>query len=439
MSSEICVDFKTVDCQEFCVRIADGTHDSPKEATEGKRLVTSKNVKGGRLEIESAYLISQQDFDAINKRSKVDQWDLLLTMIGTVGEVCVVSQPNPDFAIKNVGLLKCGDELKAKWLYYFLRSPQGQELIDQRKKGSTQQYISLTEIRKLPVSLPETADAMRDIVDILTSLDDRITLLRETNTTLEAIAQALFKSWFVDFGPVHAKMEGRAPEGMDEATTALFPDEFDESELGLVPRGWRVATLAELFDLNPTRKLSKGSMASYLDMASLGTSGHCVEPPIQREMGSGAKFRNGDTLLARITPCLENGKSAFVDFLADGQIGWGSTEFLVLRPKAPLPEYLGYLLCRHSTFREYAIQSMSGTSGRQRIQNDVLGRYLLVMPSREIALVFRDVIEPIQKSIAANHETAQTLATLRDTLLPRLISGQLRLAEAEALFEDACV
>lgn len=167
-------------------------------------------------------------------------------------------------------------------------------------------------------------------------------------------------------------------------------------------------------------------------MASLGTSGHCVEAPIQREMGSGAKFRNGDTLLARITPCMENGKSAFVDFLAEDQIGWGSTEFLVLRPRAPLPEYLGYLLCRHPAFREYGIQSMSGTSGRQRIQNDVLGRYLIAVPGRDIASVFSEVVALIQKSIAANHETAQTLATLRDTLLPRLISGQLRIPEASA-------
>ena len=149
MSFELSPDFKTTECQDFCARVADGTHDSPKETAVGKKLVTSKNVKGGRLELDSAYLISAEDFESINKRSKVDQWDLLLTMIGTVGEVCLVTDPEPDFAIKNVGLLKCGNELKAKWLYYFLRSPQGQKLIEARKKGSTQQYVSLTELRRL--------------------------------------------------------------------------------------------------------------------------------------------------------------------------------------------------------------------------------------------------------------------------------------------------
>src|SRR5690606_15692139 len=100
-------------------------------------------------------------------------------------------------------------------------------------------------------------------------------------------------------------------------------------------------------------------------------------------------------------------------------------------PKPPLPEYFGYLLCRHPLFRDYAIQSMSGTSGRQRIQNDVLGRYLLSVPTPGVAAAFTEIVQPIQESIAENHKTAKTLATLRDTLLPRLISGQLRLPETE--------
>lgn len=302
--------------------------------------------------------------------------------------------------------------------------------------GSAQPSLNRNYIYSIKVCVPIRA-GQDAIAELLEAFDDRIALLRETNTTLEAIAQALFKSWFVDFDPVRAKLDGRVPEGMDEATAALFPDSFDESELGTVPKGWQIATLADAFDINPKRSLKKSVSAPYLDMASLSTSGHCVEAPIQRDMGSGAKFRNGDTLLARITPCLENGKAAFVDFLADDQIGWGSTEFLVLRPKKPLPEYFGYLLCRHPEFREYAIQSMSGTSGRQRVQNDVLGRYMLAVPDENVASAFARVVEVIQKSIAVNHKTGRTLAALRDTLLPRLISGQLRLPEAETILEKA--
>lgn len=172
-------------------------------------------------------------------------------------------------------------------------------------------------------------------------------------------------------------------------------------------------------------------------MSSVNTQGHVVEAEVQREMGSGSKFVNGDTLLARITPCLENGKTAFVDFLLEGKTGWGSTEFVVLRPKSPLPDYFAYLLCRHSAFRDFAIQSMSGTSGRQRIQNDVLGRYPVQIPTSQIADAFRQVTTALQQRIAGNHANAQTLAKLRDTLLPRLISGQLRLPEGVVERETA--
>jgi type I restriction enzyme S subunit len=167
-------------------------------------------------------------------------------------------------------------------------------------------------------------------------------------------------------------------------------------------------------------------------MASVNTQGHVVSGVVQRELGSGTKFVNGDTLLARITPCLENGKSAYVDFLPDEQVGWGSTEFVVLRPRQPLPTYHGYLLVRHPPFRDHAIQSMSGTSGRQRVQNDVLGRFPVAVPTADVAAAFGEPITALQKKIASNHEQARTLASLRDTLLPRLVSGQLRVEHSEA-------
>ena len=307
--------------------------------------------------------------------------------------------------------------------------------IQARKVGSAQGKLPLYNIKSLEILIPsrETQD---NVVALLDALDNRITLLRETNATLEAIAQALFKSWFVDFDPVRAKAEGLEPEGMDAATAALFPDSFEESELGLVPMGWRMLPLEDAYEINPKRKLKKGEMASYLDMASVGTQGHVVSGVVEREMGSGTKFINGDTLLARITPCLENGKSAFVDFLSVDQTCWGSTEFVVLRPRAPLPPYHGYLLARHSAFREHAIQSMSGTSGRQRVQNDVLGRYSVVVPSEEVAETFGAVVGSVQQNIAASQKQAKTLTQLRDTLLPRLISGQLRLPETEASIEN---
>jgi type I restriction enzyme, S subunit len=349
---------------------------------------------------------------------------------GTIGQVFYVAE---DFWPLNTTLyvrdFKGNDP---KFIHYFLKTLDFLAYSDKAAVPG----VNRNHLHEALVVVPPPSVQL-EIASLLGALDDRITLLRETNATLEAIAQALFKSWFVDFDPVRAKSEGRTPEGLDEATAALFPDSFEAPALGLVPKGWHMAPLAEAFEMNPARKLKKGVAAPYLDMASVSTQGHVVEGAIEREMGSGTKFINGDTLLARITPCLENGKTAFVDFLNEEQTGWGSTEFVVLRPKAPLPEYLGYLLCRHSAFREHAIQSMSGTSGRQRVQNDVLGRYPVAVPPEPIAMEFSQVVSALQKKIAGNHRQAQTLATLRDTLLPRLISGQLRLPESAEPFELA--
>ncbi len=398
---------------------------------DGVPLIKVGDINGGRIPAEPKFKVSQ----AVNteyQRTQLRGDELLITLVGEPG-ACVVATSamkgwNPARAIA-VARLK--DPSLRTYVKAVLESRPGKHLIDSVLNTTVQKTLNLKDIRQLPVPLParSVVDAVSQVVD---ALDDRINLLRETNATLEAIAQALFKSWFVDFDPVRAKMAGRAPEGMDEATAALFPDALEESGLGVVPKGWQLMPLAEAFEFNPSRPLKKGVLAPYLDMASVATSGHRTDAPITRELGAGAKFRNGDTLLARITPCLENGKAAFVDFLADQQIGWGSTEFLVMRPKGSLPDYFAYLLCKHQPFLDFAIQSMVGTSGRQRIQNEALGRYLIAVPPNTVGAAFGQLVSPIQSSIAANDEQAKTLATMRDTLLPRLISGQLRLPEAQA-------
>jgi len=403
----------------------------------GIPVVMPTNIGDGGIVEDGISRIDQSDVERLSQH-KLRLGDIVFSRRGDVTKNALI-RPHEIGWFCGTGCLKVrlGDEstATARFISYCLRLPDIKEWLIRHAVGATMPNLNTGILSAVPIHLPPLK-TQHEIASILGTLDDRIALLRDTNTTLEAIAQALFKSWFVDFDPVRAKQEGREPEGMDVATSALFTDSFEESELGMVPVGWQVTYLADAFDINPKRSLRKGLIAPYLDMARLATSGHYVDAPIQREMGSGAKFCNGDTLLARITPCLENGKSAFVDFLADGQVGWGSTEFLVLRPKAPLPEYYGYLLCRHPQFRDFAIQSMSGTSGRQRIQNDVLGRYLLAIPTGEIAIAFTGVVQAVHKLISNNHTTAQTLAAIRDTLLPRLISGQLRLPDAETIIEE---
>lgn len=406
------------------------------QTDDGVSIIRVNNFRDTRIDVSDVMKVSPE-IAAKYERTRLKGGEVLLTVVGTVGQVAVAPPSVAGFNVaRAIAVIHPLPHVSAEWIALCLRSPFSQHLLGSRANTTVQTTINLKDLRALPIPLPPENERVA-ITEMVGALDNRITLLRETNTTLEAIAQALFKSWFVDFDPVHAKMQGRTPEGMIEATAALFPDSFEESELGAVPKGWKWMPLNDAYEINPTRKLKKGDTAAYLDMAGVQTKGHSVSGVVQREMGSGTKFMNGDTLLARITPCLENGKTAFVDFLPTDQTGWGSTEFVVLRPKAPLPQYHAYLLARHPAFREHAIRSMSGTSGRQRIQNDVLSQFPVAVPNEPIAKAFSELVLAVQESIREGHQQAATLSELRDTLLPRLISGQLHLSDVEALVELA--
>jgi type I restriction enzyme S subunit len=171
-------------------------------------------------------------------------------------------------------------------------------------------------------------------------------------------------------------------------------------------------------------------------MANIPTSGSYPQYPVLRNFSSGSKFRNGDTLLARITPCLENGKTAYIQCLKEDEIGWGSTEFIVMRTKRNWPKELSYLIARSKDFREHAIKSMVGTSGRQRVQLDQLEKYSLVIPSNQNMIsVFAKILSDLFNTINNNSLENIDLAILRDTLLPKFISGELELAETITMKE----
>ena len=219
---------------------------------------------------------------------------------------------------------------------------------------------------------------------------------------------------------------------MDPSIAALFPDHFVDSELGEVPAGWEVVPLSEMIEVNPPRSLRRGEIAPYLDMANMPTRGHVPDTVIDRPFGSGMRFTNGDTLVARITPCLENGKTAYVDFLHHDRIGWGSTEYIVMRPMPPLPNEFAYCLARSTGFREFAIQNMTGTSGRQRVPAKALSQFLLPSPPEPIAAKFGKVVQPLFARASEAVRESRTLAALRDALLPKLVSGEVRVPNLES-------
>jgi len=361
---------------------------------------------------------------------------VVITARGTVG---AVAQLGRDMAFNQTCYaILPKNNLDNDFLFYALKGT----MIEMRALtyGTVFETITINTFDHWLIPLPPLP-VQRAIAHILGTLDDKIELNRKMNETLEQMARALFKSWFIDFEPVRAKMEGRWKKGqslpgLPAHLYDIFPDRLVNSELGKIPEGWRLLELSEVFEINPPRHLQKGEIAPYLDMSNMPTNRHMPIAVIPRAFSSGTKFINGDTLIARITPCLENGKTAFVNFLKSDQVGWGSTELIVLRPKPPLPPEFGYCLARHSEFREYAIHSMTGTSGRQRVQLAALARYIFVVPTEKVACVFGNAIKQFfSRGIKAYYES-RTLALLRDNILPKIIQGEIQVKDAEQLLKE---
>ena len=311
-----------------------------------------------------------------------------------------------------------------RYIYYVLCSGRYRHEVLASASGTTVKHTSPDRIKefRFPVaSLPE----QRRIARILSTLDDKIELNRRMSETLDAIAQALFKSWFVDFDPVRAKLE-RRDSRLPEKIAGIFPTRLVESQIGEIPEGWEVRQLTEMIEVNPIRRLRKGQVAPYLDMANMPTVGHTPDTVAERAFGTGMRFTNGDTLVARITPCLENGKTAYVDFMDEGAIGWGSTEYIVMRANPPLPREFSYCLARSPGFRRFMIKNMSGTSGRQRVSPQSLSHFLLPAPSEQVALAFETIVRPLVERARDAARESRFLGKVRDALLPKLISAELR-------------
>lgn len=321
------------------------------------------------------------------------------------------------------------DAAERQYIYWVLRTPQYREYCAGRAMGSAVVALSREDFLSYPI--PSLTPYKQLIVEMLEGIEERVRGLRETNATLEAIAQALFKSWFVDFDPVRAKAEGRQPEGMDATTAALFPDSFEESEQGLVPKGWTVRSLDSIADYLNGLALQKfpPSEDSWLPVIKI------------------AQLRKGDTVGADRAG--RNIKPEYVIQNGDVLFSWsGSLEVVIWCggegalnqhlfkvTSAEFPKWFYYLWTRqHLPAFQQIAASKATTMGH--IQRKHLTEAKVVVPPEEVIQVLGAQIKPLMDRWLANAEQAQSLIQLRDTLLPRLISGQLRLPEAEALVAE---
>lgn len=350
------------------------------------------------------------------ERFELNDGDILMAMTGaTVGKVGRFIRKERAFLNQRVARITARDGKEFDDFIYAVLSLNGfDKEIENASSGSAQPNISAAGIGS--ILIPKVCrDNKISIGSLAKNIDDRITLLRETNATLEAIAQALFKSWFVDFDPVRAKAEGLEPEGMDAATAALFPDSFEESELGLVPSGWKVGKVEDLMEL-PYGKALKATDR--------------VDGPVP-VYGSGG-----------ITGChnesLVNGPSVIVGRKGTvGSLYWEDRAFFPIdtvfyvRTDNPLT-YCYYLL------QTLGLEDMNTDGAVPGLNRNNAYRLPVVVATTSIIESFDEIVSSLRNKMFSNSQHTQTLIQLRDTLLPRLISGQLRLPEAEVMVEEIC-
>ena len=289
------------------------------------------------------------------------------------------------------------------YFYYLLKALE----LNRHAGGAAQPLVTQTVLKGVPARVPDIP-TQRRIASILSAYDDLIENNTRRIAILEEIARRIYEEWFVRFRfPGHEQVK------------------MVESELGLIPEGWKVVAASDAITINPKVRVPKEGLKPFVPMGSLSENSMLITGIEEREGNSGSKFQNGDTLFARITPCLENGKTGFVQFLpSHDAVAFGSTEFIVLRSRALCPEYV-YALARSDEFRANAIKSMSGATGRQRVKEACFDAFLLAQPDAETLQSYREIAQPMFAMIRKLAAKNANLRATRDLLLPKLISGEL--------------
>lgn len=338
-------------------------------------------------------------------------------IIGRVGAYCgAVARCKEKFwASDNTIVAYPKEENFSKtYAYYFLKNLD----LNKYAGGSAQPLLTQTTLKKVAVKYNDSKCERDTIGELLLKYDNLIENNNRRIAILEDMAQSLYREWFVNF---------RYPNHEDNLDAHGKPKLID-SPLGQIPEGWEVKNAAEVITINPKTKLVKEGEKPFVGMSGLSQGSMVIGDIIEKTGNSGAKFINGDTLFARITPCLQNGKTGYVQFLTPEQpVGFGSTEFIVFRESEYLSSEFIYLLSRSNNFREHAIQSMTGATGRQRVHNDCFASCYLPVPPKELMHEFTKLVKPMFKSIFNLSKRNENLKQQRDMLLPKLISGQIEL------------
>jgi type I restriction enzyme S subunit len=424
----------TYSLEECLDALIDYRGKTPKKVEAGIPLITAKVVKSGRIETPDEF-IAEEDYEAWMTRGYPEIGDVVLTTEAPLGEVAQIKFLPVALAQRIVTLRGKSDLLDSSYLLYLMQSQEMQAKLVGRSSGTTVIGIKQSELRKIEVLLPPITE-QRAIDHILGTLDEKIELNRKQNETLEAMARALFKAWFVDFEPVRAKMEGRWVRG--QSLPALpahlfdfFPDKFVESELGEIPQGWFTGSIGKVA-VHPRRSMKPDEIEDETPYIALDHMPKRCIALAEWDTANGLEsnkyeFKRGEILFGKLRPYFHKIGVAPLD-------GVCSTDIVVIAPK--LPMWFGFVLTHVSSdaFVEYANAGSTGTK-MPRTSWAEMARYPIVLPCDDVVAAFNLHITSTCDQIIDNIHESKTLAQLRDTLLPKLISGELRVRDAERLIE----
>lgn len=360
----------------------------------------------GKTEFGETYPSTRQYTTKVTRLAKAGY--ILFTVRAPVGDINIA---NIDCCIGR-GLAGIEPYENNKFLFYLLK--QSKSLFLSKSSGAIYDSINKDDLRSIVFQVPSAREEREKIASILSAYDDLIENNTRRIAILEEMAQMIYQEWFVKFRfPGHEKME------------------MVDSPLGKIPEGWEVKKITDAMFINPKTSIPKEGKKPFLSMTELSINSMVINGFEFRDGNSGSKFAIGDTLFARITPCLENGKTGFVYNLPiDYQVAFGSTEFIVLRSKTLCPQYV-YLLARSNEFRGSAIKSMTGATGRQRVQETCFDKFLFAHPDLSSIKSFEDMMDPCFHLIHNLNKKNKNLRQTRDLILPKLISGKLDVSDLD--------
>jgi len=428
---------------DACEGVFDCPHSTPKLVSSGPFVVRSQDIITGVFRTDQAARVSEETYRERTSRVVPARGDILYSREGTYFGIAAEVPEDTRVCLgqRMVLIRPRNGVIDFRFLRHWLNSPIMASRIHGYRDGSVAERLNLPTIRALPVVVPPLRE-QRAIAHILGTLDDKIELNRRMSKTLEAMARALFKSWFVDFDPVRlrqgcggqvrAKAEGR-DSGVPKPLADLFPDSFEDSELGEIPKGWRVGTLEAYSVLNPESwsKETAPDEVEYVDLAN--TKWGKIEAT-QRHAWADAPsraqriLRPGDTIVGTVRP--GNGSYAFI---SEDRLT-GSTGFAVLRPRKPDFREFVYLAATVAENIE-ALAHLADGAAYPAVRPEVVVSTPTVCPTDAVVAHFASATSVFLAKTAQTDKESRTLAALRDTLLPKLISGELRVKDAERIVE----